>query len=149
MGKKTVAKKPVASKKVLVEKVSTNDCKIIWKFDLLDLSGRFAFNLNRIDFNSKEVLEKIIHFSNMTWREVLFATHDAGKSKHHLLDPSSLSKEAIERLEAKHLEEASDSIFSFALQNKLRIIGIRDGEFFHVVWYDPNHEFCPSHKRNT
>ena len=122
---------------------------IVWKFDLLDRSGKFAFDLSRDIFDHREVLEKLIHFSNMTWSQVLSATHDAGKSKNHILDPEKLSKEAQERIVAKHLEGESDSIFSFALQNKLRIIGIRRGECFHAVWYDPEHEFCPSFKKHT
>lgn len=45
------------------------------------------------------------------------------------------------------LDEYSDSIFSFALQNKLRIIGLRINEIFHILWYDPNHEVYPVNKK--
>lgn len=137
------------SKVVGGSKHSSDGEKTVWYFDNLDKAGHFAFDLSRHDFNHREVLEKIIAYSNMTWTEVKRQTHDDGKSKHHLLDLSTLSKEAIERIEAKHfdLEEYSDSIFSFALQNKLRIIGIRKNEKFYAVWFDPNHEFCPSHKK--
>ena len=85
----------------------------------------------------------------MTWDEIKKQTHDKGKSKHHLLSIDSLSKDAFERLKAKQLEEESDSIFSFALQNKLRVVGIREGRYFHVIWYDPEHKICPATKKNT
>lgn len=85
----------------------------------------------------------------MTWTEVKKQTHDDGKSKHHFLSPQFLSPEAAERLKAKQLEEYSDSIFSFALDNKLRLVGIRKNEDFHVLWYDPEHEVCPSKKKHT
>lgn len=68
-------------------------------------------------------------------------THDNGKSKHHILSPETLSKDAIKSIDKKQLTDNAGCIFSFALQNKLRIIGIKDDEFFHVIWYDPNHEF--------
>ncbi|SFO94039.1 hypothetical protein SAMN05216343_10158 [Oscillibacter sp. PC13] len=133
-------------KEVSGRKYSTDNSKVIWCFDNLDTAGAFAFDLARIDFNHREVLQKIISYSNMTWSEVKRQTHDNGKSKHHFLDIESLSSDATCRIRAKRLEERSDSIFSFALQNKLRIIGYREDEKFHAVWFDPQHEFCPSHK---
>jgi G3E family GTPase len=136
-------------KKVVVgEQHSSDKEKIHWCFDRLDTDGKFAFDLSRKDFDHHKVLEKIIAYSNMTWAEVKMQTHDQhNKSKHHFLDVSKLSPEARERFHAKRLEEYADSIFSFSLQNKLRIIGIRRLEKFFVVWYDPNHEFCPSTKK--
>ena len=118
-------------------------------FDKIDRSGNYAFDVNREDFDHKEVLWKMVDYSSMTWGEVKRQTHDDGKSKHHFLTPGSLSIGAVERLKAKDLEEFSDYIFSFALQNKIRIVGIRNGEKFHVLWYDPNHEICPSKMRHT
>jgi len=129
--------------------ISTDGEKIIWMFDKIDRSGNYAFDVNRKDFNHKEVLGKMVDYSGMTWREVKQQTHDDGKSKHHFLSPDSLSKKAVERLRAKGLEEFSDDIFSFALQNKIRIVGIRNREKFHVLWYDPEHEICQSKKKHT
>lgn len=94
-------------------------------------------------------MEKMIRYSNMTWAEIKRQTHDQGNSKHHFLRPEELSKESQERLTAKGLEEANDALFSFALNNTLRIVGIREGERFKVLWYDPNHEVCPSVKKHT
>ena len=71
------------------------------------------------------------------------------KKTNHNLKESSLSNEAMDRVKAKHLEEYLNSIFSFALENKLHIVGIRENEDFHVLWYDPEHEICPSAKRST
>ena len=141
------SKRSQSKKAVSGAKYSTDACKIVWCFDDLDTAGAFAFNLTREDFDYKEVLQKIIAYSNMTWSEVKRQTHDNGKSKHHFLEPETLSPSARERIRVKRLEERSDSIFSFALQNRLRIIGYRENEMFHAVWYDPQHEFCPSHRK--
>ena len=116
---------------------------------MIDRSGKFAFDLNRNDFKYKAFLEKLIDYSSMTWADVKKQTHDENSSKHHFLSLASLSPEAVERLKAKQLEEYSDSIFSFALDNKLRLVGIRKNEDFHVLWYDPEHEVCPSKKKHT
>ena len=142
-GSKSVAHQKVVSN----EKYSTDGRKVQWCFDYLDKGGKFAFNLSREDFDHYEVLEKIIAYSNMTWSEVKRQTHDDGKSKHHFLDLSKISREAVDRISAKRFDGIyDDAIFSFAFQNKLRIIGVRDNEKFHGVWFDPQHEFCPSGK---
>lgn len=121
----------------------------IWTFESIDRTGDFAFDINREDFAYKEILDKLLSYSTMTWAEIDKQHHDDGRSKHHYLKIESLSKKAEKRLIAKKLEDQSDQIYSFALQNKLRIIGIRDDQFFHVLWYDPNHEVCVSHKKHT
>lgn len=140
--------KPAEYKKAIPDgKKSTDGEKIIWRFDRLDKSGPFAFDLSRSDFDHREMLEKIISYSNMTWTEVKRQTHDDGKSKHHFLEMGKLSRDAVDRISIKQLKEYEDSIFSFAFQNKLRIIGIREGQMFYVIWFDPEHQFCPSHKR--
>ena len=135
-----------SGRKIPDNKVSYEGVCPIWMFDKLDISGPFAFNLSRGEFDSKEFMEKMIAYSNMTWGEIRKQTHDGGKSKHHYLDESGMSDDARERIKAKELLEQSDSIYSFAFQNKLRIIGIRDGKEFHVVWYDTEHKFYPSKK---
>lgn len=126
-----------------------SDKSPIWTFENVDKTGIFAFDTSREDFQHKEVLDKILSYSTMTWAEIDRQIHDDGRSKHHYLRPGSLSKEAEKRLSAKHLDDHSDQIYSFALQNRLRIVGIREDEFFRVLWYDPNHEACIAHKKHT
>lgn len=129
--KRTVRNNPKNdSKNVILDKLSTDNDKSIWLFDMLDKSGIFAFNIHRDDFNSTDILEKIILYSNLSWAEIKRQTHDDGKSKHHFLDTDVMSDEAIKRISALKFEDRTDQIFSFALTNKIRIIGLRDKEFF-------------------
>ena len=100
-------------KRTIREDASTDREKSIWKFTNLDKAGEFAFDLRRDDFQHDEVLDKMIHYSNMTWAEIKRQTHDNGRSKHHTLDYEKLSKAAQNRIRAKHLDEKSDQIFSF------------------------------------
>lgn len=114
---------------------------------MIDMDDPFAFNLNREDFNHKEVLDKLVQYGRMPWKDIDAQTHDKfGKSKHHFLSLESLSDMAIDRINAKAIED-TDAIFSFAFQNKLRVIGIRDHADFHIVWHDPNHQFAPRKKK--
>ena len=128
---------------------SSNKQKSLWMFDEIDRAGDFKFDIKRDDFNHKEFMDKLISYSNMTWDEILSQTHDDNKSKNHILDYDSLSKEAKERIFALKLDQDTDRIFSFSLRNKLRVIGLRENERFHVKWYDPEHRFCPSKKKHT
>lgn len=120
--------------------------KVIWVFDDIDKDGAFAFDIFKIKENGDlfTIMEKMVNYETMTWNEISKQTHDKGKSKHHFLDSEGLSAEAVKRIRAKDQEENSDMIFSFALTNTLRIIGVRDRAFFHVMWYDTNHQFYPS-----
>lgn len=137
----------IRKKQVAIARVgSAIKKKPVWRFDMVDRDGKFAFDLSRKDFHHKEVLQKLMDYGSMTWEEIDRQQHDRGKSKHHYLNLEALSDDAKARIRARHLEEETDAIYSFALQNLLRIIGLRQGEEFYVVWYDPKHEFCPSKK---
>lgn len=129
-----------------------NDKRPIWTFDKLDLSDSFSFTAHKLktDNNFETVFTKMLEYSQMTWAEIARQTHDNGSSKHHYLsDESKFSKEAFESINGLGLSEQSDQIYSFALTNKLRIIGIRNNEYFQVVWYDPDHRFYPAKKKHT
>ena len=145
----TKRKKTTASSKSTVKEqgYSTDRKKVIWLFDMIDRSGKFAFDLSREGFRYREVMEKMIDYGNMTWAEVKAQTHDEGKSKHHLLSFDKLSKDAFDRFKARRLDGYEDSIFSFALQNQLRIVGIRENEHFHVLWYGMTHTMKYVHQK--
>lgn len=123
----------------------------LWTFREIDREGLFKFDPNRKDFDAQDFMIKMISYSNMTWAEIRKQTHDKGKSKNHFLSTNSLSKNALKRIKAKELEESTDYIFSFALNNLARVIGIRnpDSSEFKVIWYDARHEFAPSKLKHT
>lgn len=152
MAKNKNTKKTSSSiqKKTVNNRDSFENEKPIWRFDRIDNDGEFAFNVHRPDFQHEEFLDKMISYSNMTWSQIRQQTHDEGKSKHHFISYDQLSKLAQNRIAALKIEDYTDSIYSFALKNKLRIIGLRgDNSEFHILWYDPDHEVCPSRKSHT
>ena len=138
--KKTVS---TTEKKTVKAAAGSDTLKSVWLFDKLDRDGVFRFDINRDDFSAKLFLDKMISYSNMTWQEIKQQTHDNKRSKNHYISAEELSKEAQNRIKALHYEEYADCIFSFAFENMIRIFGIRENEYFHVVWYDPKHEICP------
>ena len=71
-GKSTNRKKiSLNSKRVVREQgYSTDGEKVIWRFDMIDRGGKFAFDLDRADFPCCEIMKKMIDYCNMTWAEV-------------------------------------------------------------------------------
>lgn len=133
------------------QQISTDSECPIWTFKNIDRCGQFAFNPSRSDFDAEQFVCKLIDYSTMTWRKIKQQTNDKGKSKHHFLSPENLSPEAWKRIKAKHFEEEIDRIFSFALNNRVRIIGFckTDTPEFQVIWYDAEHKFAPSKLKHT
>lgn len=146
--KKQTVKKNSNGKKT-TQKISTSNDnqRIIWMFTRIDNDGPFKFSVQRDDFNPTLILDKIINYSSMTWQQILRQTHDKGKSKNHNLDYKGLSAEAKERIKAKQLDDYTECLYSIALNNLIRVVGIREEEKFYVLWYDPKHEVYPSRKR--
>ncbi|MDX2394953.1 MULTISPECIES: hypothetical protein [unclassified Streptomyces] len=62
--------------------------------------------------------------------------------------PSGLCKEALDRL-SEMGRELMPSIHRLRFQGKQRLYGFFDGNTFHVVWWDPEHQVYPSTKRKT
>ena len=115
--------------------------KPVWSFALLDFGGSWSFP--NIDTASlRKVLERFRSLESMTWKEIESTTGS------HVIEISSIIRSAQETLEELHLDDATD-LFSLRIQGRERIWGIRDNHILRILWWDPNHEICPSEKRNT
>ena len=69
-------------------------------------------------------------------------------NKSHNIPVVDLEKNAQQRLAQLQLDDYEE-LFSMRITGKQRIFGIRDRNIFHVLWWDPNHQVCLSHKKNT
>jgi hypothetical protein len=112
----------------------------IWRFGILDFDGEWHWNLDAATL--RNVRDKLVGFESMTWAEI------EGK-RHHYLSAGSVSKTALDRLEEIRQDDAADLLFSLACSGPERLIGIRAGREFRLLWWDPEHEVCPSSKKNT
>ena len=113
----------------------------VWSFQRLDIGGPWCIsNINDANY-FVEVLKKLGEFEKMNWS-------DLGSGGSHLIAISKLAKRAQERLiEIK--QEDIDDLFSFRLKGKERMWGIMDNGVIRLLWWDPNHEVCLSHKKHT
>ena len=114
------SQKPKYPKQIVsLKPESNNNLFPVWRFDMLDRDGPFAFQYQLESFDHVEVLTKLIEYGNMTWGQIKQQTHDSSnKTKHHNLDITQLKGDALKRIKIKVKEEDYDSLFSFALQNK-------------------------------
>lgn len=110
-----------------------------WMFSRVDRGGPFEWPVNQSD--ELRILEKLRSFETMKWAEI-------EGNDHHLIPIENLSKLAQERLLEIKLDDI-DAVFSFHYSGKARIIGIRDRSVLKLLWWDPEHQVCLSHKKHT
>lgn len=76
----------------------------------------------------------------MTWNEFLVQA----KKRNHSIKVADITSEARERLEAVGL--GLDEVVSLRLTGKERVFGYLDNGVLVLLWWDPDHQVCPSLK---
>ncbi len=89
----------------------------------------------------QEVFQKIFDCQKLTWQ-------DLRNNGSHFVDREGLCTDAQKRLIQLQKEDL-DQLFSLRLTGRKRIWGIKEGNILWLLWWDPNHEVCPSHKKHT
>lgn len=80
----------------------------------------------------------------MTWDAIVVTA----KKFNHAVSCDSLCKSAKNRLQELELDDL-DELVSLRVSSKKRIWAIRQGQHCLLLWWDPDHEVCPSEKKNT
>lgn len=111
-----------------------------WNFSKSDLLHT-KWSLVKSDFFN-EILPKLINFERRTWGDIV-----SDKKHNHWIDTGDFIKEAQDRL--IELKIYYDQLFSLHLTGKMRLFGYIEDGIYYIIWYDANHEICPSHKKHT
>jgi hypothetical protein len=112
----------------------------VWRLSLMDFDGPFGWQVLTGEL-AKTIHAKLSNFEGMTWTEIeRSGSHNVAKAK--------LAKQARDRL-AKLKQDDVDELFSLRLSGKERIWGIRERSVLRLLWWDPQHEVCPSAKKAT
>lgn len=119
---------------------SSNDQTPVWLFGSLDLDCPWCGDISAQ--LASEVLSKIKSYESMTWGQIL-----ADRTRNHPVALDSCSKEARDR--ATDLDLDVDELFRLRFNGTQRLWGIRDRHKFKLVWWDPDHQVCPSTLKNT
>ncbi len=90
------------------------------------------------------IRSKLQHFESMTWADILVT----GKNRNHTVQIDKLCPKAQKRLKDLHLDDVDD-VVSLHLTGVQRVWGILNAGVLALLWWDPDHEVCPSLKKNT
>ena len=121
--------------------VSTQDRKLVWKMTKIDDNSQWGWNHITCPDFLKKIWEKMRNFETMTWAEILGASH-------HAIAVKDLIGPAQRRLKELQQDDA-ETLISFHITGQQRIWAIRSGQDAFLLWWDPNHEICPSQKKHT
>lgn len=118
-----------------------HDGPLCWRFSECDHTGTWAWsNLSDPD-RYKEVVERLHKFEKMHWSEII-------SSGSHPVQVADLIKPAQDRLQELHKDDI-DELMSFRIDGTKRVWCIQTQNVMRVLWWDPDHEICPSPKKYT
>ena len=108
--------------------------------ELVDLFGWHSIDGLKI----RTVREKLGNFESMTWNEILVK----GRKRNHTGSVAKLCTAAQKRLrEIGHAD--LDEVVSLGVNSTERVWGILREGILTVLWWDPQHQVCPSLLKNT
>ena len=117
-----------------------DSCLPEFKSDQMDMAGPWGWD--KFDpLQLQEVFQKIFESQKLTWQVL----RDNGS---HLVQVDALCSKAQKRL-GELGQDDCDELFSFRITGRKRIWGIKDGNILWLLWWDPEHEVCPSNKKHT
>lgn len=112
----------------------------IFKMEMVEPYGWHTIDAKTLIY----IHEKLANFESMTWNDILVRD----KRKNHSVEIDKLSSKAKTRLTEIQLEDI-DELTSLRLSSKERVWGILDQGVLILLWWDPNHQVCPSHLKHT
>jgi len=137
--------KPKKQPKTSIENIpkSLKEKSPVWVFSKIDIYGKWGWiNLDRHTL-TQVILRKIKKFETMKWGEI-----QKQRSKHHSMPVANICSDAQKRLKEIGIFDI-DELFSFNINGKKRIWGLKDRFIFEVLWWDPEHEVYPVPLRHT
>jgi hypothetical protein len=148
MGKKN--RKPIFTETPTTQKVprgleknvNTEITPISWKIGILDKAGPYSWTSCTQEEFWEYIKPRLINYEKMTWQEIF--QHD----KNHPIKISIIESEAQQRLRELKFDDIEELV-SLGITKLARIWGIKDGSCLKILWWDPNHHVCPSHKKYT
>jgi hypothetical protein len=111
-----------------------------FRADRMDIGGPWDWNMLAAK-HLQDFLKKLLEVQKLSW-QILREKHS------HLVDINKIIPEAQKRLQ-KIGQDDLDQLYSLSLSGRLRVWGIKDGNIFWLLWWDPQHSICPSLKKHT
>ncbi len=113
----------------------------LWSLAIADTGGPWC--PARMDAQSvTKVVLRLKSMEGLTWTEIGQSTGS------HEIGTTDLVPQAQKRLREIKQDDV-DRVYSLRIEGKPRLIGIRFGNVFRVLWWDPEHAICRSTKKHT
>jgi hypothetical protein len=133
--------KPAPEKRAKSKNPEIDGSPLAWRFSGCDKGGPFAGTALAHGDPFREVMERLHEFETKTWDEIT-------KTGSHPIEVYKCEKAARDRL-TEILQDDLDDLMSFRISGKKRVWCIKDRNIMKVLWWDPDHQICPSHLKNT
>ena len=114
-----------------------------WRVSLLQWVAPYGCHILNLE-TSIFIQTKLKEFEAMTWNEILVRD----KRKNHTIKVEEIAQQARKRL-IEIGQDDIDELVSLRLTGTTRIWGIRDQNVLKLLWWDPDHQVYPSHKKHT
>ena len=110
----------------------------VWQVGSMDWDGPFGCGALTDSGAIRDLWAHLRDFESMSWVEI----EQAGS---HNVEVEKLSAEARERLVELRLDDI-DELFSLRITGRRRVWGFRETNVLRLLWWDPEHQVCPSER---
>jgi len=138
--------------KTLVSPASEKEPRVGWQEDWREMRPAWRVSLLKMrmpfgwltigEANAIQVRDKLASYESMKWKEII------PSYRSHFVKITDLCPEAQDHLAAIQQDDV-DSVVSLGIDQMSRVIGILEHNILKILWWDPEHEVCPSTKPNT
>ncbi len=90
------------------------------------------------------IQDRLASLETMRWSEILVQS----KKQHHAISLDQIIPAAQESLVSRKVDDV-DELISLRVTGKERIWGIMRDGVLELLWWDPEHQICPSEKKHT
>ncbi len=131
---------PDSYKKPRAEELPNDNLRPEFKTEKMDMNGKWGWSSFEA-LNIKHFLGKLFESQKLTWQELR-------QNGSHQISVDQIVTDARKRLQILQLDEWEE-LYSIRIAGKPRLWGIKESSIFWILWWDPNHEICPSNKKYT
>jgi hypothetical protein len=117
------------------------DLRPAWSLAYVDHDGPFGWSGCQSRDDLKEVAERLRNFESMKWQQL----REGGS---HVVEVAQCSAEAQKRLQELRRDDI-DALYSLRISGKKRVIAVKLDHLLALLWWDPEHQVCPSEKKRT
>lgn len=124
-------------KRIALHDSGSDDMPLAWRFSLLDEGHPdFCYRDLCLDDHEESLLARIAHWETTPSSEVF----DGRVGK--LIPITGLADDARKRIYQAKLDDF-EALWELQVAGAPRIWGVRRGNCFYVIWWDPGHMVCP------